>query len=283
LGAPLGRDAESAAAAVVEVIDGYMTDAVRRVVALAGADPRELALVAFGGMGPVHATTQAASLGMRRCLVPLAASGFSAMGLLMADFVVDEACSYLAPWKEVDLAELSRLGDVLEAAAAAELHDAGLGDDRIERTWFVNMVFPGQTFDVAIPLARTAGEAIGQDALVAAVEEFHRRNAEARLIESRAEEPLVRGLRLVAVGRTDHPRQRAPSAPEVAPAGGRREVFIAGEWVVADVVDVTSLTPGSAPVTGPAVVELAFSTLVLRPGDVASATRSGDVVVDVAG
>ncbi len=286
VGAPLGLDADEAAAAVVAVIDAYMTDAVRRLLAVAGADPRELALVAFGGMGPVHATTQAAALGMRRCLVPLAASGFSALGLLLADHVVDETRSYLAPWKEVDLAELTAVADRLDADASAELADAGVAEARIERRWFLNLVFPGQTFDVAIPLERAAGRPVSATALHGAVDEFHRRNAEARLIESRSEEPLVRGLRLVAVGRTDHPALAPPSAPlpgELGPrsSDARRRVHVAGSWVDAAVVDAAVVVPGGAPVVGPALIELPFSTLLLRPGDIATATRAGALLVDV--
>jgi N-methylhydantoinase A len=229
----------------------------------------------------VHATTQAAALGMARCLVPRAASGFSAFGLLMADHVVDASRAYLAPSNEVDLAALSAAADRLDADATAELHEAGVPDGRIDREWFVAMVFPGQTFDVSIPLERTPGEPIAADALRAAVDEFHRRNAEARLIESRSEEPLVRGIRLVAIGRTQHPDLAPPAAPSLAPARGRRPVHVGGEWVDADVIDVATLVPGSAPVTGPAVVELAFSSLVLRPGDVARAVDSGDVLVEL--
>jgi N-methylhydantoinase A len=281
LGAELGMDAVEAAAAIVDVIDAYMTDAVRCVLALAGADARSMSLVAFGGMGAVHATTQAAALGMQRVLVPLAASGFSAFGLLMADQVIDESRSYLSPWKEVDLRELTAAAGQLDRSATAELRDAGVPDERIDREWYVNMVFPGQTFDVSVPIERRAGEPISQDALIDAVEEFHRRNEAARLIESRAEEPLVRGMRLVAIGRTAHPDLAPPAAPEVEPARGTRLVHMGGEWVEADVVDVASLTSGSAPVVGPAVIEVPFSSLILRPGDIASAVESGDILVEL--
>ncbi|HXY93558.1 MAG TPA: hydantoinase/oxoprolinase family protein [Acidimicrobiia bacterium] len=281
LGAPLGLSVVDTAVAIVDVIDAYMTDAVRRVCALAGADARAMSLVAFGGMGPVHATTQAAALGMRRCLVPLTASGFSAFGLLMADQIVDESRAYLAPSAEVDLAELTAAAERLDAAATTELREAGVPDQQIGRDWFLNMVFPGQTFDVSVPLARTPGAPVTAAAVADAVEEFHRRNAEARLIESRAEEPLVRGIRLVATGHTRHPDLAPPEAPDVAPAGGRRPVHLGGDWVDADVVDVAQLTPGAAPVVGPAVVELAFSSLLLRPGDSARAVESGDILVDL--
>ena len=283
LGEPLGLSAEDAAAAVVDIVDAYMTDAVRRVLALAGADARELSLVAFGGMGPVHATTQAANLGMRRCLVPLAASGFSALGLLMADHVIDESRAYLSRWQQADFAALSALREQLSRDADAELAEAGVPEDRITRTWYVNLVFPGQTFDVSIPLLLVPGEPISQEALADAVDEFHRRNAEARLIESRAEEPLVRGLRLVAIGRSQHPGVRPSPASDVGSAHDRRRVYAAGEWTQATVVDSSELTPNGPAVTGPAVIEMPFSSLLLRPGDAATATESGDLLVDIAG
>jgi N-methylhydantoinase A len=280
LGEPLGLDAVDAAAAVVAIVDAYMTDAVRRVLALAGADPRNLSLVAFGGMGPVHATTQARALGMRRCLIPLAAAGFSALGLLLSDHIVDESRAYLAPWKDADIEALSALAARLAADADAELAQAGIGANRIERSWFVNLVFPGQTFDVPLPLAVT-DRRVTAASLSDAVDEFHRRNAEARLIESRAEEPLVRGLRLVAVGRSIHPRLRPPSVADTVRARSQRPVHADGAWTDAAVVDVAEFATGTAEVTGPAVIELPFSSLLLRVGDVARATPAGDLLVDV--
>jgi len=281
LGEPLGLDAVEAAAAVVAIIDAYMTDAVRRILALAGADPREMSLVAFGGMGPVHVVTQARALGMGRCLVPLAAAGFSALGLLLSDHIVDESRAYLAPSKDVDVAALSEVAARLAADADAELADAGIGEDRTERSWFLNLVFPGQTFDVPIPLAVTS-DGVTAAAVADAVDEFHRRNAEARLIESRAEEPLVRGLRLVAVGRSEHPDLRPPTAGAAVPPRAQRSVHVDGAWTDVAVVDVAELTTQGTTVQGPAVIELPFSSLLLGTGDVARAAPSGDLLVDIA-
>ncbi len=80
VGRPLGLGAEGTARAAVDIVDAHMADAVRRVLSLAGADPRHLDLVAFGGMGAVHATRQCGLLGMRRVLIPEAAPTFSALG-----------------------------------------------------------------------------------------------------------------------------------------------------------------------------------------------------------
>ena len=183
VGRPTGLDVEATAAAVVALVDAHMTDAVRRVLSLAGADPRRLDLVAFGGMGAVHATTQAAALGMQQVLVPRAAPGFSALGLLTADHVVDATRTLLSSWADVDIARLNLLADELESAARAELSAAGVPESRLRFEWLLNLVYPGQTFDRAMPLARHDGSRLDADAVKAAVDEFHRRNEEARLIE----------------------------------------------------------------------------------------------------
>ena len=281
LGKELGLDAEEAALAVVRIVDAHMTDAIRRVLSLAGADPRRLDLCAFGGMGAVHATTQAAALGMQRVLVPRAAPGFSALGLVSADHVVDATRSQLSDWREADLVRLNVLADDLETAARAELGAAGVPDDRLRFSWMLNLVYPGQTFDNALPLTRANGAPITKADVKACVEEFHRRNEEARLIEARSQEPMVRGVRLVATGVVDPPaRVLLESATSSLVPISHRSVHTGDDRHDAPVFDGDTLRPGP-PVTGPAIVQYPFTTLVLRPGDVATVFPSGDLLVSV--
>ena len=68
-----------------------MANATRKVLAGHGADPRRLSLIAYGGNGAVHACAVARELGIDRILVPKAAPAFSALGVLVADYVVDLA------------------------------------------------------------------------------------------------------------------------------------------------------------------------------------------------
>jgi N-methylhydantoinase A len=281
LGAELGGDAEDAAVAVVRLVDAHMTDAVRRVLALAGVDARHLALCAFGGMGAVHATTQAAALGMTKVVVPRAAPGLSALGLVSADHVVDATRALLSDWRALDLAQISSLADDLEIAARAELGAAGVPDDRLELEWRLNLVYPGQTFDNALPLGREPGAPITAAAVEATVEEFHRRNEAARLIEARSQEPMVRGIRLIATGLVDQP-VRIELQPAVGPPEpvGHRRAHVGGDWHDAPVYDGLALRPG-ADVTGPALVTYPFTTLTVRPRDVAHVLPSGDLVIDV--
>jgi len=274
LGRQLGMDAEATAVAAIRLVDAHMTDAVRRVLSLAGADPRSLDLVAFGGMGAVHATTQAAALGMGRVLVPRGAAGLSALGLLTADHVVDDSRGYVVPWQQADKTEIARLAEELRQAASGELKVAGVPDDRVSLHWSLLMVYPGQTFDVAIPVGEPTD-------VEAAVNEFHRRNEEARLIEARAQEPVLRGLRLTAIGVVDKmsPLGLATIEAEPVPKGQRR-TWLAGGWLEAPVFDASSLLPGMV-VPGPSMVTSPFTTLVLRPGDRCGMTEDGDLLVDV--
>lgn len=282
IGRPTGLDVEATAAAVIALVDAHMTDAVRRVLSLAGADPRRLDLVAFGGMGAVHATTQAAALGMQHVLVPRAAPGFSALGLLTADHVVDATRTLLSSWADVDNERLNSLADELESAARSELSAAGVPVDRMRFEWMLNLVYPGQTFDRGMPLARdgASNTRLDADDVKAAVDEFHRRNEEARLIEARAQEPTVRGIRLIATGLVDRPEPLVLAEATLPEPIATRRLFVSEAWTNAPVYDAAQLAPGPE-LSGPAIVQSRFTALVLRPGDRARVLPDGDTLVDV--
>ena len=274
LGQRVGLDAEETAAAAVTLVDAHMTDAIRRVLSLAGVDPRKLDLVAFGGMGGVHATTQARALGMKRVLIPRAAAGLSALGLLTANHVIDASRGYISPTAEVDYAHLARLATELETSARHELRIASIPEDRIRLAWSLLLVYPGQTFDASIPV-------LDPTDVAAAVNEFHRRNAEARLIEARAQEPILRGIRLTAVGEVDQPIDKLPEAVTSIKPTGYRRMWVRERWHnEVPVFDMESLRPGVR-VTGPAAITSAYTTVILSPGDTARATPEGDVLVDL--
>ncbi|HEX4218486.1 MAG TPA: hydantoinase/oxoprolinase family protein [Acidimicrobiales bacterium] len=282
VGRPLGLDSEGTARAAVEIVDAHMADAVRRVLSLAGSDPRTLDLVAFGGMGAVHAARQGALLGMRRVLIPEAAPAFSALGLLTADHVIDDTRTIIGDWRQVDLDVLTQLADDLEASATAKLELAGVDRDRRRYEWLLNLVYPGQTFDVAIPVEREIGAPFTRESVGQAAEELHHRNEAARLIETRSQEPVVRGVRLVATGLVDQPEEVGRSAPGRPRPLNHRRVYAGDRWVDdAPVFHGGDLGAGST-VPGPALIQSPFTTVVLAEGDTATMLASGDLLVDVA-
>ena len=94
---PLGIDVTDAAWGIERIVNANMANATRKVLAGHGADPRDLALIAYGGNGAVHAAAIARELGVGRIIVPKAAPAFSALGVLVADYVVDLVRSYVTP------------------------------------------------------------------------------------------------------------------------------------------------------------------------------------------
>ncbi len=248
----------------------------------AGVDPRRVDLCAFGGMGALHATAQAAALGIGRVLIPWAAPGFSALGLVSADHLVDISRGLIADWRDIDVEQLDALAGELEASARRQLDRADVPRDRQVLAYAINLVYPGQTFDHALPLSFSLDHSLARADIEACVEEFHRENEAARLIEARAQEPLVRGIRLTATGVVDRPGSTS-FAPidELPPEKARRRAHNGDGWQDdVPVYDAVTLAPGPA-VVGPALVEYPFTTLVLRPGDTATMRPNGDVLVAV--
>ena len=283
VGAPLGLDADETAIAATRVVDAFMTDAVRRVLSSAGVDPRRVDLCAFGGMGALHATAQAAALGVQRVLVPRAAPGFSALGLVSADHLVDLTRGLIADWREIDVDQLHALGCDLEATARGQLDHADVPRDRQVLDFALNLVYPGQTFDHPMPVSFSADAPLTRADVAACVEAFHRENEAARLIEARAQEPMVRGIRLTATGLVDRPAETQLATVDVLPpARTRRRVHTGDAWHDdVPVHDGRVLAPGPA-IEGPALVEYPFTTLLLRAGDSATVLPDGDVLVAVA-
>ena len=106
---------------IERIVNANMANATRKVLAGHGADPRELSLIAYGGNGAVHAGAIAQQLGIGRVLIPKAAPAFSALGVLVADYVVDLVRSYVVPLSQVDL---GRIGTLVAALEGVEPRDA---------------------------------------------------------------------------------------------------------------------------------------------------------------
>ncbi|SQD98404.1 5-oxoprolinase (ATP-hydrolyzing) [Parafrankia sp. Ea1.12] len=281
LGAPLGLSPVETAAGVVAVADAEMTRALRVVSVERGLDPRELVLVAFGGAGGTHACALAEELGMTRVLVPLAAGVLSALGLAIGDVRRDHARPLIGRLGEVDLAaafaDLVASADLAAGAGLAGGHDSA---GAVVLQHRLDCRYVGQSHELTIDVAEPGGggsEAAGGggaasgggaagagglvDAVRAAFEAEHLRRyghiAAGREIETVA-------VRLVVTVPGPRPRPVAPR-PDPTARRGRRRAWTDGAWHEIDVIPRAALGRGDT-VTGPAVVEFAEATCLLRRG-----------------
>jgi N-methylhydantoinase A len=280
IGKPLQLNAVEAAHGIYRLVNANMANAIRRISAQRGVDPRGLTMVVYGGNGPVHATAQAQELGISTVLVPKTSPAFSALGLLLSDHIVDEMRAYITPVGRAEVDRVNALFVEMEHAARAVLAARRASRTHVELRRFAHICYPGQTFDIAVPVAGRNG-LLGPRDLTATVERFHALHEELHTYASRDEEPILRSVRLTAVGVTDKPRiptyGRATSRP---PIKSRRKAFFDGRFVVTPIYDGAAMRAGHR-VKGPAIIEEPFTTIVLHPQQEAALDRHGNYRIEL--
>jgi N-methylhydantoinase A len=258
LGAQLGLDALQTALGIVRVANAEMTRALRVISVERGLDPRDFALVAFGGAGGMHACALADELGMRTLVVPRAAGVLSALGLAISDVRRDYVEALLG---ELDAERLEGAFAELEARAREELQDP-----RVARA--ADLRYRGQSFELTVD----AGEAAG---LAARFHAAHERRYGYRMDDEPVELVAVRVTATVAV---DKPALTDDRVVGEGRAGRRRASF-EGDWNEVDVFDRARMGPG-AEVVGPAIVDFAEATSVVAPGWAGRVDQAGGLVLE---
>ncbi|WP_261624447.1 hydantoinase/oxoprolinase family protein [Nesterenkonia marinintestina] len=261
IGEPLGLSSEQAAQAILRVANANMADAVRLVSIRRGLDPRDFALIAFGGAGALHGAEVAKELGIPTVVVPPNPGVTSAMGCLLVDIQHDLSRMYSAPASEVDVEDLERQYREMEAEAADRLRQEKVADDDIILQRGISMRYFGQWRSLQVTMGH------GQEALQQAVETFHEEH-ERQFAFRQDDNPVeVYQVHLRAVGKTPRPTF-TPATASDAPlpeAKHVREVYFDGTWHSTPIFDRAQLHCG-VEFDGPAVVEQLDATTLVPPG-----------------
>ena len=247
LGDSLGLAVEETAAGIVRVAGVEMARAVRVMTVERGIDPRELALLAFGGAGPLHACAVAEELGMRRVLVPRSSGVLSAVGLIASERRRDLVESVLLTG---DTLAREAVGEAVERLAARGREELGEPDAEVRASY--DLRYAGQAFELTIP----GNPAPEPDALRAAFDAAHEERYGYADPDAALELVTVRVA--VALPATELP----PEPRGEQPRRKRRRASFAGEHLEADVLS----GPPAAALDGPAIVGLDEATVVVPPG-----------------
>jgi N-methylhydantoinase A len=261
LGEKLGLDVEEVALGVVRVTNAEMTRALRVISVERGLDPREFALLAFGGAGGMHACALAEELGMETVLVPRAGGVLSALGLAISDLRHDYVRPYLVDLEEVDEEEYEEKFEDMESAAAEDLEDP-------KYTRRADLRYQGQSFELTVEA----------DSLEKLEERFHAAHDQRYGYRMDNERIELVNLRLIATVPVEKPEPEEPPAEGEAESG-RREADFDGEWQEVPVLDRERMGKGSE-VVGPAIVEFKESTCVVRPGWRGEVDGVGTIVLE---
>ncbi|HEX2290219.1 MAG TPA: hydantoinase/oxoprolinase family protein [Pseudonocardiaceae bacterium] len=260
---------ESAGAApgILAVVRATMARALRKVSTERGVDPAGLALVAYGGAGPLHATSLARELRCRAVVVPPAPGVLSALGLLLAPARYEASRTVMAPVEE----DLTGAWAALEDQARQELHRQGVtGEITVSRV--ADARYAGQSHELRITAAADADLA----------ELLHRAHQQAYGYAMPEERVLVVTLRVVARG---EPVLSQPPGDwdQGQPAPERsREIGIGDQTVKARVVSRAALATGDE-VSGPALIEQSDTTTLLDADEVGVLDDAGNLVVHLHG
>ncbi|MFE4667028.1 hydantoinase/oxoprolinase family protein [Streptomyces sp. NPDC056716] len=278
---PLGISVTEAAVGVFRIANSDLSNALRYVSVKRGRDPRNYALMAFGGAGAVHAGVQAADLGIKTVLVPRNASVLSAFGGLVADFKVSRVQSYVRTVEAVDPEELTGVFSQVQADAEALLPPAET--IRLER--YLDIRYEGQVHEVIVPL-HTRTRKISAVALSRAVQDFHDLHEQLYAHKRPAEPVQIVSVRLELTGLRSMdavvtPRKFGDEDASAARVGSRQAYFERlGGFVDTPVYDGARIEPGNV-VTGPAVIHEPGTTIVVGAGQEAMLDQYETYVIEV--
>jgi N-methylhydantoinase A len=269
---PLGWSVEEAAIGILRVVNNNMNNGVRFVSIARGHDPREFALVAFGGAGAVHACMQAQDLRISRVLVPRDASVFCALGAAISDLRISLTHPFFARGAQLEVAALNEIWNGLRKQAAVTLRHSAHSLRETRDFRFIDARYLGQAHEVTVPV-ESANRSLGGDELAAAVERFHDLHEALYAFKNPDQEIEVLNLRYDLVGVRAKPEAPVLSLEDSVDPAAAYETSRPVHYEVdgrfrpleTPVFAGPRLRPGNV-VTGPAVIHEPYTTVVVCPG-----------------
>lgn len=260
---PLGLENPDAADAILRVANANMANAVKLISVGRGFDPRDFALVVFGGAGPLHGADLARDLDIPAVIFPRYPGIASAMGCLLVDIRHDLSTMYLKRAADATLSEIEAEFSKLEEEARHRLAEEGVapGDMHLQRA--VEMRYVGQWRQLSVDIG---SEPLAE--LDSVLDSFHHEHARAYSFEDRDRMVEIYSLRVVARGTVPKPKPavRSGQSDELPDPAMHRQVHFGADhgFVDTPVFRREALGPGMM-LEGPAVIEQLDSTLLLPP------------------
>jgi N-methylhydantoinase A len=275
IAAPMGMDVEKAAHGVLTVANAAMIRALRRLTVERGIDGRRCTLLAFGGAGPMHAVSVARAFGIAQVVVPAHSSVFSALGCVGAEMSYSQQRTLRMPRDDWDGERLEAVRSAMHAALAAPILNAGHPPSSLRVEEVALLRYRGQSYAVEIVTPAFDDPAMLGRAFLARHE---------HLYGFATDEPweVVAIRRRVSVPRALTYDQGQPLAKNgrLRPVATWTCRFDYGRGVSTPRYDRTALV-ADLPLAGPAVVEDAFSTVVVPPGATLVPDRLGNFRINV--
>jgi len=284
VGTPLGLNAVEAALGVAKIADTSMSLSVRAVSIHKGIDPRDTAMIAFGGAGPLHAIAIAREIYIPQVIIPKLPGTFSALGMLMASWRQDFVQTFIGRVGELSEETVNKVYAELVATAKEQMKRDGISETEADYRFFADLRYVGQEHAISIPIEATAQLSGDTSEVRKRFDAEHDR----RYSQSAPTEALeIVSLRLVlTAARTDNVAEEWLSRrwePEAeAEIGSRDVVFSDASKPLKTAIYWRPALPAGFKLTGPAVIEEPNSTILIHPGDEVVVHEAGHLLVTLA-
>ena len=280
LASQLGMDLIDAAYGILEIANAAMVNALRLISIQRGYDPREFALVAFGGAGPLHSGRIAIELGFPHTIVPLSPGIFSALGLLVTDLKHDFSRTVLQNVERLDLTIIEGLFQELEEEGRDLLGREGVKEEDVQVRRYAEMRYVGQSYELSLDLPDGV---LTHSDLDQILDQFAKEHDRVYGFSVPGEPVEIVNIRLSALGDIRKPRLReignSGTGSESAHKGARSVYFDeSGGYIECPIFDRYKLAQGIS-LIGPAIIEEPDSTTVVHPGYSVNIDQYGNLLL----
>jgi N-methylhydantoinase A len=275
----LGLNLNKAADGILSVARNNMTTATMEILVGQGFDPRDFALMSYGGAGGIFATSLAKDMSISRVIIPPAPGVFSARGILAMNLVHTDVHAYVQAMDELDMQELERVYKNMENSAFKMLIAEGIFKNAMEFQRSLDICYEGQRYYIETPLP--IGKLDGNSNMIIKI-----RNSFERLYETRyghlMQAPLrTMNARLKAMGKIKEiPLSEAKPGKKIPRTAikKKRKVYLEGDFVESSIYERSWLLSGNS-IDGPAIIEEPFHTTVVMPGETLQVDKLGNLII----
>ena len=281
IGQPLKLNDDEAASAILHVANTNMANATKLISTGRGLDPRDFALVVFGGAGPLHGCDLARELDIPIVIFPRHPGIASAMGCLLVDIRHDLMRMCLFPAEPESLERIESMFESMGAEAKQRLENDGVAEADMDISRSIDMRYAGQWRQLAIDMP--PGSSI-EDAL----DRFRDEHEQAFAFRDDERPVEIYAARIAAIGKTPKPQatagdqggDKSATPPET---DVRRPVYFPGEGYIDSPVYRRETLSSGMKIVGPAIIEQLDSTVVLTPGSESEVTDALHIVTRIKG
>lgn len=273
----LGLSVSETAEGICDIANAKMADAIRTLTISKGIDPRDFALVAFGGAGPMHAVLIAEHLGINKVLVPTVAGTFSAWGMLQTDIRHDNVRTFVSLLHESNHSKMNSLYKEMEVETADVLGQQNIMEENMKFTRLADLRYVGQEYTVTVPFSF---EEVNEKTIEKLIQLFHQRHL--NIYGHNNPEGIVEvvNLRVIGYGRLEkiEKLEIAEKTKDGIEPIKLKEVIWNGEEKQTPVYSIHDLAYGHV-IYGPTVIESPSSTIVVPENYRVKVDRIGNLEI----